>query len=73
LRSLHADASRKCHSFCKAQIRIEKLETKKRIAGHFAGKYKTETTCWTKKTKQRRLRERQLLGLVVYKVHVDKQ
>ena len=52
MRSLQADASKKCHSFRKAQMRsVENLETRKRIAGHFAGKYKTETT-WKKLNKE---------------------
>ena len=42
MRSVRADVRRKSHSIYKAQIRLKKsVEKKKRVAGQFAVKYKT--------------------------------
>jgi hypothetical protein len=50
VRSVRADAGMKSHSLCKDQTKLYKrVEKKERVAGQFAVKYKTETTCWTKK------------------------
>ncbi len=46
------------HPFCTgwAVGVVKSVEKQKSVAGQFAVKYKSETYCWTEKTKQGRLR-----------------
>ena len=50
---------------------LRSLETKKRVAGQFAVKYKKEASCWTQKPKQGRLRGRQVLGTSCFRKTIN--